>query len=56
MIQRTIQEFVEDLISDGRTEKQILCVAQSTRWSNRKEEIKEMIVRLRRRMTKRKIV
>lgn len=51
---RTVRDFVEDMISDGKTEKEILHIAQSTRWQNKVEEIKEYIVRLKRRMEKRK--
>lgn len=40
---RTLQEFVEDLLSDGRTPKQILAVAGSTHWKLQIEEIKEII-------------
>ena len=54
MNQRTVQDFVEDLVSDGRTESEVLIVAQGTRWKNRIDEIKEGIIRLRRRMVKRK--
>ena len=38
---RTIEDFVEDMISDGKSLKQILVVAESTRWKNFKKEIKE---------------
>ena len=40
---RTLQEFVEDLLSNGRTPNQILAVAYSTRWKLQTEEIKEII-------------
>ena len=40
---RTAREFVEDLITDGRTARQILAVAQSTRWNQCIEEVKEIV-------------
>ena len=40
---RTVQEFVEDLLSNGRTAKQILAVAENTRWESKIEEVKEVI-------------
>ena len=47
MEQRTIQEFVEDMVSDGRDLKQILIVAANiTRWRYCKEEIKKEYRRL----------
>ena len=54
MESRTVNDFVEDLISDGRTESEVLIVTQNSRWKNRINEIKEGIVKLRRRMVKRK--
>ena len=42
---RTVQEFVEDLLSNGRTSKQILAVAKNTRWDGGIEEIKDIIRR-----------
>ena len=44
---RTWQEFTEDLISDGRTVKQVLTVARHTRWQNNLEEIKVLARKLR---------
>lgn len=40
---RTVQEFVEDLLSNGRTASQILTVAENTYWKPRIEEVKEVI-------------
>ncbi len=40
---RTVREFVEDLLSDGKTPKQILAVALGTRWASNTKEIKEVI-------------
>jgi len=40
---RTVQEFVEDLIIDGRTHKEVICVAQSTRWEPHLEEVKKVL-------------
>ena len=45
---RTIQEFVEDLASDGKNLNQILIVAAQTRWKNFKQEIKQEHQRLMR--------
>jgi hypothetical protein len=36
---RTLEDFVEDMIERGRTKKQILAVAEATRWRGRKAEI-----------------
>lgn len=38
---RTIEEFVEDMFSEGKNLKQILDVAASTRWKNFGVQIKE---------------
>ena len=43
MENRTVREFVEDLLSDGRTAKQILAVADSTQWKLQTKEIEEVI-------------
>jgi len=43
---RTIQEFVEDLVSNEMNLKQILIVAEQTRWKNFKREIEEEYQRL----------
>ena len=40
---RTVREFVEDKLSDGRTPKQIIMVAMSTKWKSEMEEIKRII-------------
>jgi len=47
MIQRTVQDFVEDMVSDGRDLQQILTVAANSRWSSHKEEIKKEYRRLK---------
>jgi len=39
---RTLEDFVEDLITDGRDLNQILIVAFNSRWRSHKEEIKKM--------------
>jgi len=54
MKSRTIDEFVEDLVSDGRTENEIFNIAQSTRWKNRVDEIKDAIFILERRRAKKR--
>ena len=43
MEKRTVRNFVEDLLSDGRSAKQILIVARNTRWEPQIEEVKEVI-------------
>ena len=40
---RTAQEFVEDLLTDGRTPKQILVVARNTRWKSEIEEVEKIL-------------
>lgn len=40
---RTVREFVEDCLSDGRTGKEILVVAKMTYWKSKIEEVKEVI-------------
>jgi len=44
---RTIQEFVEDMVSDGRNLNQILIVAMCCRWKNFKQEIEKEYRRLK---------
>jgi len=39
--ERTLEEFIEDKISDGRSLKYILAVAHSSRWRDKKKEIEE---------------
>lgn len=43
MEDRTVQEFVEDLLSDGKTPRHIIMVAKNTRWKSDIEEIIEII-------------
>ena len=40
---RTVREFVEDLLSEGRTPLMIRGVAESCRWDRYLEEINEII-------------
>ena len=40
---RTIRDFVEDLLSEGRTPLMIRAVAESCRWANHLEDINEII-------------
>jgi len=40
---RTVREFTEDCLSDGRTPEEILIVAGNTRWKSDMEEIKAII-------------
>jgi len=46
-MQRTLNEFVEDMLSDGKSLQQIIAVARCTRWETRIEEIKEIVGKLR---------
>ena len=39
---RTIREFVEDEISDGRSLKEIIAIALCSRWKNQITEIEKM--------------
>lgn len=43
LYERTLQEFVEDLLSNGRTAKQIIAVADNSRWKTRLPEVKTCI-------------
>jgi len=36
---RTVREFVEDLLSNGRTSKEVLIIAKNTQWASNIEEI-----------------
>jgi len=47
MENRTLEDFVEDLITDGRSLNQILIVAFNSRWRSHEEEIKKMYRKLR---------
>lgn len=44
---RTVQDFVEDLVSNGRSWKQIRMVATYTRWRECKEEVNQAYRELR---------
>lgn len=44
--ERTLEEFVEDLISDGRTPKEIRAIARSSRWSGQADEAKNLAERM----------
>ena len=41
---RSLLEYVEDMLSNGRTAKEILIVAGSTRWHNQKNEIRQILL------------
>lgn len=47
MENRTVQDFVEDMVSDCKSLKQILMVAASTQWESYKEEIKKVYRKLK---------
>jgi hypothetical protein len=40
---RTVRDYVEDMLSDGKTKERILIVAQNTHWQTNIEEIKEIL-------------
>lgn len=40
---RSARDFVEDMISDGRTPKEIMAVAQSCRWKHHLPTIKDVL-------------
>lgn len=42
MEKRTAEDFVEDLVSDGRSLVDILAVVLATHWNQEKEQIKEI--------------
>ncbi len=46
---RTVEDFVEDMVSDCKTWKQICMVVQSTRWVNHKVAVSAVYRSLRRR-------
>ena len=52
MEMRTLEDFVEDMVSDGRTQEEIRAVAFSTRWKDRAEEAFRQAKRMRRRLKK----
>jgi len=42
-IERTLQSFVEDMLSDGKTANHIIITAKNTRWKSRIDEVKQEI-------------
>lgn len=49
MENRTVQEFVEDLVSDDKSLNEILIVTANSRWASHKEEVKKEYHSLKRR-------
>lgn len=47
MVERTLQDFVEDMVSDCRSLGQIIMVAASTQWKNRREEVEQEYCKLK---------
>ena len=43
MEKRTVRNFVEDLLSDGKSAKHILIVARNTYWQSQIKEVEEVI-------------
>ena len=41
---RTVESFVEDLLSNGRTAKQIIAIAENSRWQSKVNEVKTIIL------------
>ena len=50
MENRTVEDFVEDMVSNGKTEEQILAVTMTTRWSNSKGEVVKIYRKLMKRL------
>ncbi len=40
---RTVRDFVEDLLSSGRSAKQVLIVAENSRWKTSLIEVKQVL-------------
>jgi len=49
---RTLEEFVEDLVTEGRTQKQVYFVAFNSRWKPFATEAFKIAKRLRRKLGK----
>ena len=47
MENRTVQDFVEDMVSDCKSWKEICMVILCTRWKDCKQEIKEAYCKLK---------
>ena len=45
--QRTVQDFVEDMVSDCRSLAEIRMIALCTRWKDRREEVEKEYRELR---------
>jgi len=45
--QRTVQDFVEDMVSDCRSFAEIRMIALCTRWKDRREEVEKEYRELR---------
>jgi len=41
---RTVRDFVEDLLTDGRSAKHIIIVARNSYWKTRVDEVKQAIL------------
>lgn len=41
---RTVREFTEDLLSNGRTAIEIVAVAENSRWQSKVTEVKSIIL------------
>lgn len=52
---RTVREFVEDCISDGRPPELIIAVAQNTYWVNKLDKVRKMIVKVTTRVAKKNV-
>lgn len=49
---RSVESFVEDMVSDGRTEKQVLTVANNTHWRHQMDKVKTALTALYQRFPK----
>lgn len=45
---RTVRDFVEDMVSDGKTFTEITTIAMNTHWRSRMDEVKEKARKLMR--------
>jgi len=49
---RTIEDFVEDCISDGRTPQQVIIIANQTHWKSKIAEIKGYLQKITKNLKK----
>ena len=49
---RTVEDFVEDCISDGRTPQQVIIIANQTHWKGKITEIEEYLGKIMKNLKK----